>query len=175
MESSEMKKQVISLGKTLVQELGLESGVDTLSKWMAHYAAEQITTAENATGDAKAAAEQRCFETILQLWERQSSFPNGHRPFKNFDSIFRAPDRMDPESHRYYYFLDDRLFHEAERDKDAEARNGDVQSWINVALEVDGAARVLIDFAFKQAAQLMTKLKLGSRALRISRVVMTLP
>jgi hypothetical protein len=152
MESSEMKKQVISLGKTLVRELGLEPGVDTLSKWMAHYVAEQITTAENAIGNAKAVPEQRCFETVLKLWQHQSSFPNGHRPFKNFDSIFRALDRMDPESHRHYYFLDDRLFPEAEPDKDTEAQTEDIRSWINIALEVDGAARVLIDFAFKQAA-----------------------
>jgi hypothetical protein len=156
MESSEMKKQVISLGKALVQELGLESGVDTLSKWMAHYVAEQITMAENATGDAKATAERRCFETVIKLWEHQSSFPNGRRPFKNFDPIFRALDRMDPESHRYFYSLDDRLFGEAEHDKDSEAQKEDVRSWINIALEVDGAARVLINFAFKQAAHSAT-------------------
>jgi hypothetical protein len=152
MESLEMKKQVISLGKTLVQELGLEPGFDTLPKWMAHYIAEQITTAENATGDAKAAAEQRCFETVLKLWQHQSSFPNDRRPFKNFEPIFRALDRIDPESSRSYYFLDDRLFNGAEHDKDPEAEAEDVRSWINIALEVDGAARVLIDFAFKQAA-----------------------
>jgi hypothetical protein len=151
MESLEMKKQVISLGKTLVQELGLEPGFDTLSKWMAHYIAEQITTAENATGDAKAAAEKRCFETVLKLWQHQSSFPNDRRPFKNFEAIFRVLDRLDPESPRYYYFQD-RAPQQIE-DDDMKARADEGRLWIDAALTVDGAARALIDFVLKQAAQ----------------------
>ena len=40
MVSSEIQERAISLGKALVQELELEPGVDTLSRWMAHYVAE---------------------------------------------------------------------------------------------------------------------------------------
>ena len=147
-----MKTQVISLGKRLVQELGLEPGVDTLSKWMAHYVAEQITTAENATGDAKAGAEQRCFETVLKLWERRSLLPNGRRPFESFERIFRALDHIDPEKPRSCYF-DDLYFHESKADKTSQDRGDAVQSWVDTALAVDRAARVLIEFAFTQAAR----------------------
>ena len=155
-----MKKQVISLGKTFVQELGLEPGVDTLSKWMAHYVAEQITTAENATGDAKAAAEQRCFETVLELWQHQSSFPNGRRPFKNFEPIFRALNRIGPESRQFHVF--EKFLEQKEPDDTSGDKADDVQSWINVALTVDRAARVLLDFAFKQAAHHATDEKTKS-------------
>ena len=147
-----MKAQAISLGKMLVEELGLEPGVDTLSKWMAHYVAEQITTAENATGDAKAGAEQRCFETVLKLWERRSLLPNGRRPFESFERIFRALDRIDPEKPQSYYF-DDLYFHESKADKTSQDPVDAVQSWIDTALEIDRAARILIEFAFKQAAR----------------------
>ncbi len=71
-DDSEMKEQVISLGKALVKELELEPGVDTLARWMAHYIAEQIAIAENATDDKKVEAESRCFETILKLWQHRS-------------------------------------------------------------------------------------------------------
>ena len=83
MASSEMRKRIINLGKALIEELGLDPGVDTLARWMAHYIAEQMTIAENATGDDKIEAEQHCFETILKLWQHRSSLPNGRRPFES--------------------------------------------------------------------------------------------
>jgi len=50
MESSGMQKRIINLGKALVEELGLDTGVDTLARWMAHYIAEQMEIAKNAKG-----------------------------------------------------------------------------------------------------------------------------
>ena len=41
-----MPKDVLDLGRALVEELGLDPGVDTLSRWMAHYIAELIEDAE---------------------------------------------------------------------------------------------------------------------------------
>jgi len=35
MESSEIRKRIINLGKVLVEELNLDPGVDTLARWMA--------------------------------------------------------------------------------------------------------------------------------------------
>ncbi|MUL35409.1 hypothetical protein [Gloeocapsopsis dulcis] len=152
MVSSETQKRAISLGKALVQELGLETGVDTLSRWMAHYVAEQIALAENAISDEKSEAEQRCFETVLKLWERRSSLPNDRYPFKSFEPIFKALNRIDPDNSQSYYFDDSRFQATANNNDTSKSQTNEVQSWINIALGIDRAARVLIDFALKQAA-----------------------
>jgi hypothetical protein len=120
-----------------------------LSRWLAHYVAEEIVTTENATGDEKSEAERRCFETILKLWEHRSSFPSGRRPFENFEPILRALNRIDPESRQSYYFED---FLNQKATDTPDAKTDDVQSWLDTAVAVDRAARVLLDFAFKQAA-----------------------
>jgi hypothetical protein len=144
MEHLEMQERVINLGKALVQELGLEPSVDTLARWMAHYIAEQIVTAENSTGDAKIKAQQQCFETILTLWQHRSALPDGHRPFENFEPIFRALERLDPDNPRPFYYR-----HET----DDELELTEVKQWIDLAIRTDNAAKVLINFAFTQAAQ----------------------
>lgn len=60
MENSELQEQIINLGKLLVQELKLDPGSDTFSKWMAHYIAEKMKTAEQAMYDQdKKEAEKR--------------------------------------------------------------------------------------------------------------------
>ncbi len=140
-----MKDRVINLGKSLVQELGLEPGVDTLSRWLAHYVAEQIVISENASGDDKSKAEQRCFETVLKLWEHRCLLPDGKRPFENFEPIFRALDRLDPENAQPFYYTS------PQENASKTKMSNDVQGWIDIALGIDRAARVLIDFAFKQA------------------------
>jgi hypothetical protein len=107
-------------------------------------------TAKNAIGDENAEAERRCFETILKLWQHRSSFPNNHRPFENFEAIFRALNRIDPESRQSNYFED--FLHQKEMDNTPDATTKNVQFWIDIAVAVDRGARVLLDFAFKQAA-----------------------
>lgn len=146
-----MKDRIINLGKALVQELGLEPGVDTLSRWMAHYIAEQITIAENSTGDEKTKAEERCMETVLKIWERRSRLPDGRRPFENFEPIFRAIERFDPENSRPFYYAQSQM-HLSAKNKASKSINNGVPKWIDIALGVDRAARVLIEFAFRQAA-----------------------
>lgn len=102
MASSEIQERIINLGKALVEELG--SRIGTPSRWMAHYIAEQMTIADNAQGDDKIRAEQKCFETILKLWEHRSSLPNGQRPFENFEPIFRVLEQLNPENKQPFYF-----------------------------------------------------------------------
>jgi hypothetical protein len=147
MEQSEIQERVINLGKALVQELGLEPGVDSFSRWMAHYIAEQIAAVENTAGDEKAKAQQRCFETILTLWQHHSSLPNGHRPFENFEPIFRTLNGLDPENPQPFY-----RYWQKETDDELESPASEIKEWIDLALGIDSAARVLIDFAVKQAA-----------------------
>lgn len=150
MESLEMQKRIINLGKALVEELGLDPGVDTLARWMAHYIAEQMEIAKNTTGDDKIEAEQRCFETILKLWQHRSFLPNGWRPFENFEPIFQALERLDPENKQPYYFNNTNK-NSLEPDKTSKATES-VQRWLDVASGIDQVVRIWLDYVFKQAA-----------------------
>jgi hypothetical protein len=151
MEDSVIQKRIISLGKALVQELGLEPGVDTLSRWMAHYIAEQIASAENTTGKDKSDAELRCFDTILKIWQHRSSLPNGRRPFEDFEPIFHALEKLDPDNRQPYSFILPPSESSKPNNK-SESIPDDVQKWINIALGIDRTARVLIEYVLKQAA-----------------------
>jgi hypothetical protein len=146
MESSEIQKRIINLGKALVEELDTGSGVDTLARWMAHYIAEKMTIAENAVGDDKMRAEHKCFETILKLWQHRSSLPDGQRPFESFEPIFRVLKGLDPGNEQPYYISD--LLIEDEKIKVTDS----VQKWLDVALDIDEVARIWLDYVFKQAA-----------------------
>lgn len=145
-----MRERVINLGKLLVQELGIEAGNDTLSRWMAHYVAEQIEAAENATGNKKSKAEQRCFETVLKLWHHQSSLPNGRRPFESFEPILNVLNKLDPDSPLPFFCSPFNSTFNKTNDA-PEPENENVQAWLDNVLKIDSAARVLIDFALKQA------------------------
>jgi hypothetical protein len=148
MENSETQKQVISLGKMLIEEINLDLENDTLSLWMAHYIAEQITTVENTTGGERVEAEKRCFDTILKLWQHRAFYPRGQRPFDDFEPIFRALARLDPESPASYFFAEPNF-----RSENAESSNKDngIQEWLDIAKGIDKTARIFIEYAFQQA------------------------
>ncbi len=64
----------MALGRLLVEELGLEPGVDTLGRWMAHHVAELITRADQASNvEDRADAEHRAVDTILRIWEHRAA------------------------------------------------------------------------------------------------------
>lgn len=95
-------EEVLGLGKKIASELNLDSTCKTTEKWMAHYLAEQISLAEHTEDpEAKAAAETRCVELILRLWEKRELLPRGSQPtglFKDVISllqrIMEAPDQF---------------------------------------------------------------------------------
>lgn len=143
-----MQAKVISLGKALVDELGLEPGVDTLSRWLAHFIAEQLACLDNAKGEEKAQVQHRCFETILTLWQHRSSFRNNHRPFENFEAIFKTLDALNPENrHSFYRFCNQ------DDEADNFGNDEDAKRWLNMAIGIDQAARVWINFALSQAVE----------------------
>ena len=151
MENSERQQRAISLGKALVQELKLEPGVDTLSKWIAHYITEQMATAESATGAEKAEAEKRCFDSIMQLWEHRYALPNERSPFKNFVPIFETLHRLNPENQEPYY-LGWENHYQNDADEDSQSDLEKVQSWLRMAFGIDKTARVLLETILQQAA-----------------------
>jgi hypothetical protein len=80
-EASKQRIDVEALGRRIVDELGLEKGVDTLARWMAHYIAELMSTAAHAaTTEERLRIEQQCAEIVLRVWERRSSWPSGWPP-----------------------------------------------------------------------------------------------
>lgn len=142
-----MRKRSIELGQALVDELGLGEGVDTLSRWMAHYVAEQMAVAEQASGEEKEAAEERCFETILKLWGRRASLPRGKRPFERFEMVFRALESLAPEN-RPRSTVPVWLLQEKEGDLESQP---EVKEWLDVAHAIDDSAKVLIRYCLGQA------------------------
>jgi hypothetical protein len=145
--SSEIQKRVINLGKEIVQELELEPGVDTLSKWMAYYISEQIVIAENSTGEDEERAKQKCFDTILKLWVRRGHLPDGSRPFEDFEQIFHVLKKIDPEDNTAsFYQLKD--FKNVKEEKDLES---EVEFWINKVELINNSAKILLRFCLAQA------------------------
>lgn len=76
--------EITRLGARIVDELGATESTNTLTRWIAHRAAELIAAAEDArehgtTADAMAATQQ-CQDAILTLWQHRSSWPQGWPP-----------------------------------------------------------------------------------------------
>lgn len=145
--SSEIQKRAIKLGKELVKELELDQGVDTLSKWMAHYISEQIAVAKNATGEKQIKAKEKCFDTILKLWERRAYLPNGSRPFEEFEQVFQVLKKIDPEDNTTSFFqLKD--FKKVEEEEKLESK---VEYWVKKVESINDSAKVLLRFCLAQA------------------------
>lgn len=134
----------MNLGKSLVKELNLDPGVDTLARWMAHYIGEQIEIAKRATGVEKREAEERCFNTILKLWSHRSFIPGESRPFVDFEPILRTLKRLDPENDRHFFYED--IANTPDNVPE------ELKKWLDLAKGIDEAARVWLKYVFKQAA-----------------------
>jgi hypothetical protein len=89
MESLKPWTATVILGQRLVKELGLDDGVDTLGRWMAHRVAELMQQAEQSeTLAEQESAKQECSELILRIWERRASLPYG-RPLAEVAEFLR--------------------------------------------------------------------------------------
>lgn len=120
---------------------------------MVFYIAEQIKVANISTGKKKIEDDKRCFEMILNLWKQNSSFPDGHRPFENFDTIFKVLERLDPDNKSPYYFSD-KLLSDSPKEKPEE-----LTKWLELALATDEAVRVWMEYIFQQAAKSISNSK----------------
>ena len=145
-EASLRFDQVLALGRRLVDELDLESSVDTLGRWMAHYVAELIDHAENTAPEELAVSKNRCFEAILELWSHRAELPDGKRPFEDLEPIIRAIESLDPESDtpRYLPSIIDAI--------DETEEDPQTQSLLEVVSSIDSAARILIKETLADAA-----------------------
>jgi hypothetical protein len=144
---SPMSKGVLDLGRALVKELSLDPGVDTLSRWMAHYIAELIEGAESAKVKERPAKFAKCADAILKLWEHRHQLPDGRRPFEDLEPILRALKSLDPTDDTPRYFRSSRV--EAKETEE----NAETRKWLELADNLDYSAKILIRYCLTQAAQ----------------------
>lgn len=137
----------MDLGRALVEELGLDQGVDTLSRWMAHHLAGLIKDAETAKVEERPAKLESCTKTILDIWERRHQLPYGKRPFKDFDPILRALESLDPADDTPRYLGVPRM------GSDDTEQNPETKKWLELVNDLDYSAKVLISFCLTQAAK----------------------
>lgn len=139
------------MGKLFVEELKLEPGVDTFSRWMAHYIAEKMTIAEQSEGSIKKEAEKDCFDTILKLWQHRQSIPSGKRPLENFEPIIEALSKLNSDKEEPYFYLP----HNNRDKKEPSAADLDdkaeVEKWMGIIETVDKTARIWIEYALGRA------------------------
>jgi hypothetical protein len=138
-------RSVLQLGKALVEQLEAED--DLLASWMAHYIAERIGEAEDASGDAKVAAEESAARAILELWNNRNFLPAHLRPFDKLEPIQRALASFDTEETDYRYYP--AILREVART----AADKEVQEWLELAVGLDYSARILIKAFLRAAAQ----------------------
>ncbi len=146
MENSVQSEKILELGRKLVEELGLVDSNDTLGRWMAHYVADLIIKAENATGNDKVTVQREAFDTILGLWKHRSQFPSGKRPFEELEPVIRAIESLDPENDTPRYFRTPRP------PKGESAETSDQEKWLSLAEGIDYSAKVLIGSCLTEAA-----------------------
>jgi hypothetical protein len=143
MDQSKRCTDVLPLGKKIVDELGIDDGVDTLARWMAHYTAEKILLAETATDSDREVKQAACCEQILKLWGHRNTMPLHRRPFDSFAPLFKVLNSLDSDSTSQRYFLDFASDDESEETND----------WLNYARQIDEAARTIIRYCVANAAE----------------------
>src|SRR6185312_11913679 len=95
-------------------------------------------------------AGKECFETILALWKHRWLLPSRKRPLEEFEPILKTLERLNPEEQEPYFYHS--LDHEL---SELEKNNPDLKEitdCTNMALQIDKAARVWIEFVLSQAA-----------------------
>lgn len=138
-------KALLDLGQRLVAQLG--AGDDLLASWMAHYIAERIEAAENASREDRALAQEVCAKAILDLWQYRNVLPDHLRPLGELEPIVRAIASLDVDQDDYRYYP--HTLREA-----ATARADEkTKQWLDVAFGLDYSARILIRWILESAAE----------------------
>lgn len=147
MAGFETPKKTIELGKALIAELTTEPRSTQLSRWVAHYLAEQMTELKQAKGKKRAKAQDRCFGAILQLWRQRDSVPSGLHPFDGFKPVLRALETISPDCRNGYYI---RNFDEK---RATDNKSAEVVKMAKFIVCADRAARILIEAALETAVE----------------------
>jgi len=149
MEDSKAQLKIINLGRAIVNELNLDPGVDTLSKWMAHYVGEKIELVEKSSGKKKEQAQKECVEIILNLWEHRWSIPQGKSFLINFEPLLETIEKLDPNK-KLPFFFPPRFQKEFQKESENEVPHHAKDNY-EMALKVDRLARSLISDLLNRA------------------------
>jgi hypothetical protein len=102
MVSLTRSKALLELGQRLVDQLG--AGDDLLASWMAHYVAERIEAAENASAEDRGPAQDACAKAILDLWQHRNALPGHLRPLGKLEPVVQAIATLDLDESDYRYY-----------------------------------------------------------------------
>ncbi len=134
------------LGHLIIKQFSLEDeNVDLISKWMANYIAQKMKTAEQAVGEEKTEAEEKCFKAILMLWEHREGWGGNGNPYENLQPIINTINRLNPENKDYFYWNNDNEY---------DAVSSEVQQILDIIKSIDKAARVCLEYLFKYAMEI---------------------
>jgi hypothetical protein len=148
MAKSKKYQEVIDLGEKIVSEFGSEDRIDTLSRWMSHYIAQQIELIKNSSGRGRSAAESRCVEAILSLWRHRAFLPYNNRPFENFEKVFDTIQKLNSENPRSFYFERDQSIKESNTIKTGDKQ---LKRWLKVIEGIDRSTKVCLEHALIEA------------------------
>lgn len=141
------QKAVLDLGRKIVEELNLDPGTDTLSRWMAHHLADLIVDIDTTKGDDKEEKQAYCVELILKLWDRRYQLADGSRPFEDFEPILRTLDTLDTTYRKLRHY--NRPWELAREEKE----DSTVKDLMQIVEGIDYSAKILIKSALVQAAE----------------------
>ena len=91
-------KDVLALGRAIVQELDLPTHGATLERWLAHHLAEVLDHVDHADERDRPDLERQAVELILTLWEKRWSLPPGFGPVSGYRRTIEILDRLAPDS-----------------------------------------------------------------------------
>lgn len=133
METLQMQQKAIKLGNQLIEEMNLTEQGDSLSLWVTHYIAEQITLLEaNETEETK----EKCFNAILKLWAHRYNFDTHE---KDFELIYKTLLRLQPENNTGFTYSDLEVINTDKSEKEIDERK-----YINAIIGIDQIAKELI-------------------------------
>lgn len=90
----------MAFGKRLVAEYGLDSGGDTLGRWLAHHIAELIRDAEDVTSPDSADRRADAANAVLKFWEHRRSLDRID-PLRDFKPLLGVIRTLNPDENRW--------------------------------------------------------------------------
>jgi hypothetical protein len=139
---------VLELGRHLVSEFEEPEQADTLSKWMAHYLAEQILAAKAARGKARDTLQGKCADLILKLWAQRHALPRGRRPLEAFEPAMQTLEQLRSDQPRYFVLHDT---------PDTKKLPEPAKSFLSIALTIDRASSAIIQYCLAESVSQIPK------------------
>ena len=138
---------VLALGKKLVAELDTGERIDTLCRWMSHWIAELMRSAEVAQGEEHYKRAAECADAIMKLWTHRNMLVDGKRPLESFEPVLRTLESLDPQSKRHRYFSPPESLGQS-------TDSSPPKKWLDCAKRTDTTARALVKYCLTKAAEI---------------------